>query len=288
MAGLWSLLGGAGSIAGGYELSKRLEDLGGQAQTDMEDLGSQLATDSEFKGYGVTTGLGTSTVNPDGSTSLGVGQDSGMQSAAGNYMSSSQAAMQNAMADNSAREQDIYNQAMAMQQPGLDMQRAQQQGREFAQGRAGIRGSQFGGTAEDAAMARAQSQAQNQAAFQAMGQGQQEMMNQAQMANMFGGLGQSAYGTSFMPMQQQMAMLGIGGQNADRAQTGQLTGLGYQSQLGLGGIQANVNAQKAASELYGNLFGAGMNAIGGIGAAGAGSVRDDLGGLWESISGLFD
>jgi hypothetical protein len=52
--------------------------------------------------------------------------------------------------------------------------------------------------------------------------------------------------------------------NASMAQTGQLTGAGYGAQLGLGGIQAQVNADKAASELYGNLFGAGMNAISGI------------------------
>jgi hypothetical protein len=43
-----------------------------------------------------------------------------------------------------------------------------------------------------------------------------------------------------------------------QAQTGQLTGTGYVGQLGLGGIQTAVNADKAATELYGNIIAATM------------------------------
>ena len=250
------------------------------------------------------------------------------------------------------REQDIYNRAMAMQQPMLDQQRAQQQAREYAQGRGGIRGSQFGGTGEDAAMAKAQAMASNAASFQAMQQGQQEMMNQANMANIYGSqgmaganfhqgnamglnqmgmqnaqlgqaggqtlagigaqqgqlglqgaqLGQSAgqnlaslgtqrgqlglqnaqlaqaagqglagigaqqgqmgmmgYQNQYLPMQQQLNALQVGAQGANMAQTGQLTGTGYSAQLGLGGIQTAVNADKAASEMYGNIVASMMN-----------------------------
>ena len=113
-------------------------------------------------------------------------------------------------------------------------------------------------------MARAQMQAMNEASFQSMGMAQNEMMNQATMANQYGQMGQGMFGTSFMPMQQQMAMLGLGGQNADRAQTGQLTGANLAAQLGLGGIQSQVNAETTAADLYADLFGAGMNAIGGM------------------------
>ena len=250
------------------------------------------------------------------------------------------------------REQDIYNRAMAMQQPMLDQQRAQQQAREYAQGRGGIRGSQFGGTGEDAAMAKAQAMASNAASFQAMQQGQQEMMNQANMANIYGSqgmaganfhqgnamglnqmgmqnaqlgqaggqtlagigaqqgqlglqgaqLGQSAgqnlaslgtqrgqlglqnaqlaqaagqglagigaqqgqmgmmgYQNQYLPMQQQLNALQVGAQGANMAKTGQLTGTGYSAQLGLGGIQTAVNADKAASEMYGNIVASMMN-----------------------------
>jgi hypothetical protein len=89
-----------------------------------------------------------------------------------------------------------------------------------------------------------------------------------QMATSMGQLGQSAYQTSFLPMQQQMQLLQIAGADADRAQTGQLTGQGYLAQLGLGGAQVDVNAKKASSELRGNIID---------------SILDNAGGLWDSI-----
>jgi hypothetical protein len=270
MAGLFSLLGGLGSIAGGLEIADDMRKTGSAAAAQMGDMAAQLQDDTAFRGYGVTTGLGTSTVRADGSTDFGVGPDQGMMDASGNYMNASQQAMQNAMMDRGAREQEIYNAAMAMQNPMLDAQQAAQQAREYAQGRGGIRGSQFGGTAEDAAMARARAQAANAAAFQAMGQGQTEMLNQAQMANQFGALGQNAYNTSFLPMQQQLNMMQVGQNNANMAQTGQITGANLGAQLGLGGIQSQVNSDMAAANLYTGLFGAGMGALGGLGNAGEG------------------
>lgn len=270
MAGLFSLLGGLGSIAGGLAVADDIRETGATAAGQMGDLAAQLQGDTAFKGYGVTTGLGTSTVGPDGSTNFGVGPDAAMTAASGGYMDASQQAMANSMMDTGAREQEIYDRAMAMQNPMLDAQQAQQQAREFAQGRGGVRGSQFGGTAEDAAMARARAQASNQASFQAMTQGQQEMLNQANMANTFGTLGQNAYNTSFLPMQQQMNMMQVGQNNANMAQTGQITGANLGAQLGLGGIQSQVNADMAAANLYGGLFGAGMNALGGLGNANEG------------------
>lgn len=323
-------------------------------------------------------------------------------------LGASSQAMQNAMRDTAGREQEVYDRIMAMQQPSLDRAQAAQQAREFAQGRSGIGGSQFGGTQEDAAMARARAEASNAAAVQAMGQAQSEMMNQANMAGQFGQLGQSAagmqsnigsslgqlgaqgaqlgqsaaqiqgqlgsqvgslgaqnaqlgqsaaglmgtlggqlgslgsdqarlgqsaaqiqgqianqrgqlgaqnaqlaiqqgqamqnaglqnaqlgiqqgqalqgigvqdaglaqgsaglfnqianqqaqmgnqmYQNQFTPIQQQLNAIQVANQTGQMAQTGQLTGTGYQAQLGLGGIQAQVNADKAASELYGNTL----------------------------------
>ena len=68
-------------------------------------------------------------------------------------------------------------------------------------------------------------------------------------------------------MQNQLNAAQLGGQNADRAQTGQLTGVNLAGQLGLGGVQAQVNADTTAANLYGDLFGAGMGALGGISGA---------------------
>lgn len=365
MSGLMSLLGGAGAIAAGYDLSGDIRDTGADAANQMGQLASQLQNDVQFQGYGVQSNLGNTTVDQQGNVNLGVGPNTNLSGlgegqmgwAANNYaqannlalsnagnpafqqalgmynqgagalagqqgsaFNASQQAMGNAMMDTAGREQQIYDRAMAMQQPALDAQRAQQQATEFARGRGGVRGSQFGGTAEDAAMARAQAQASNQASFQAMDQAQQEMMNQGQLASQFGQLGQgaaglqnqfaqgvgnlgyqqaqlgqgsanvlnatgqgagnlgmNAYQLSFLPMEQQMQLLQYGGQNADRFQSGQFTGANLGAQLGLGGIQAQVNAEQAASQLYGNLAGAGLNAIGSTNASG----------LWDEITSIF-
>ena len=309
MAGLMSLLSGVGSAAAGYDLSKDLRQAGKDAANKMDTLAGSLQDQSAFRGYGVQTGIGNSTVTPQGSLNLGVGQDAGMMGLqqqalqqGGQFGNYANQAAQNSMMNPAAREQSIYNRAMAMQQPGLDQQRAQQQAREFAMGRGGVRGSQFGGTAEDAAMAKAQADAMNAAAFQSIGMGQQEMMNQGQLASQYGQLGQgyqgvglNAFGQSYLPMEQQLNALQVGGQAADRFQTGQLTGTGYGAQLGLGGIQSQINAENSAAQLFGNVFGAGMNAIGGIGntavgnaTSGAGGIVDDVTGIWDAGKGLWD
>jgi len=98
--------------------------------------------------------------------------------------------------------------------------------------------------------------------------GQQGAGMLADIAQAGGQLGLQGYNAAFTPLQQQLNALQVGQQAANMAQTGQLTGAGYGAQLGLGGIQAQINAEKAASELFGNLFGAGMTAIGSIGAGG--------------------
>jgi hypothetical protein len=270
----WDSLQGLGAAAGGLAYADLISRRGEGYATDMGTLASDLQSDAAFKGYGVTTGLGTSNVAADGSTTVGVGPDQAMMSQGASMMGMNNPYQQyglqaagNAMGMNTAaREQDVYNRAMAMQQPMLDAQRASTNAAEFAQGRGGVMGSQFGGSGEDAAMARAQAQAQNQASFQAMGQAQQEMMNQGNLASQFGQLGTATgqlgsqmYQNAFMPMQQQLNAMQVAQNNATMAQTGQLTGTGYGAQLGLGGIQTQVNADKAASELYGNIVAAMMN-----------------------------
>lgn len=199
-------------------------------------------------------------------------------------------------------------------------------------------GSQYGGTSGDAAMARARTQASNQAAISAMQQadnerkmfgdiasqygqiGQQNYQNIAnrenalnnaagqfgqlgnqsyanmvdrenalgqlgaaygqlgnqansltndragmlsQLGNAMGQLGMDASKLSYLPMEMQMKLLDLGRTNSDLAQTGQLTGNDYFGQLALGGANSNMQAQKASSELLGNLYGALLNNAGG-------------------------
>ena len=263
---LEGLLGvGATALAANYGFNQagNIEDRAKVISDDLMTLGTNLNTGSQFQGYGVTSNLGRTTVGSDGSVNMGVGPNQQMQQNALGMMGSSMNAMNNAMQPTAQREQDIYNRMMAMQNPQLNRMQAAQQAREYAMGRGGVRGSQFGGTAEDAAMARARVDGSNAASVAAMNQALAEQQNQTNMAGTFGQLGQNQYGASFMPMQQQMALMQLAGSDADRAQTGQLTGQGYLGQMGIGGMQTEVNALKTASELRGNIIKSILDNIGG-------------------------
>jgi len=104
-----------------------------------------------------------------------------------------QEAIGRSLADPSQRQQEIYQQLMNIQNPMLDQQQAQQQAREHAMGRGGIAGSAYGGTAEDAAMAKARAQASNQAAVNAMQQADSERSMFGQMGAQYGQLGNQNY-----------------------------------------------------------------------------------------------
>jgi len=270
---LFNLLGAGGALAAGFELSEDIRKAGKQGATAIQALGERMGGETAFRGYGVQTGLGRSTIDPTGSLNVGVGPQQGMLSSGMGMYGQAQGALQSALGDTAAREQEIFNRAMAMQNPALDRAQAAQQAREFAMGRGGVRGSQFGGTAEDAAMARARAEAANTASFQAMQQAQQEALNQANIGNIAGQLGLQGYQTAFTPLQQQLNALQVGQQAANMAQTGQLTGAGYLAQLGLGGLQSQINAELAAAQLYGNLAGAGAEALGAIDTGGQGFIN---------------
>jgi len=78
---LMQLLAGVGSAAAGYDIAEDIRGVGEDAAAQMGDLAGALQADTAFKGYGTTTGLGTTTVFADGSTNLGVGPNAGMMQA---------------------------------------------------------------------------------------------------------------------------------------------------------------------------------------------------------------
>lgn len=321
----------AGQAYAGNSIASDLIASAEEANTALQTMGGELAADSEFSGYGFTTGIGTGSVGTTGTTNFGAergtigttGEDlvtsaattlgdaqSGLGTFQGGMLTDSRTAALNALRDPAAREAEIYQRMMDVQNPLLDQQQAAQQAREFARGRSGIRGSQFGGTAEDAAMARARAQASNEAYIAAMNQAQQEAVNQGNLASQLGQMGVSSAGTlgniggtqgqignaafvgSYRPIETQIQAANAAANNASLAQTGQLTGAGYEAQLGLGGIQSLINAGTAASQLEADILSAALTA-GGQAAASIGSsggfFNEDgsfnLGGLFGNLFG---
>ena len=277
--------------------------------------------------YGLNLGVGpNSTLMNTANTAMGgagglLATAAGMKGGQSNvdYAANASTAMQNALADPAQRQQEVYNQMMATQNPELNRMQTEQQAAEYARGRGGIRGSQYGGTSEDAAMARARAQASNQAMQGAMQQTNAERDSFANMAAQYAGAGNQAVNAytglgsmlgnlagqqaniagqqaslAYMPMQQQMALMQLGQDNASMAQTGQLTGLDYMAQLGLGGANANINAMHSGNQLTGNLYNALLSNMGGVqdaeGGAGSGllgAIGGGLGAFGDIFTGIF-
>ena len=307
-----------GSIYGALDNASDIRDLGYATQQHLENVGNQLNTGSQFQGYGVTSGLGNTTVNPNGSVNmqLGMGQQAisdanrqkgqllmgqagesfqrannlagaalgnngvvaqgqanmgqaanmlgnnatnpnfyqsnaavqgglnGVQGQQDMAYNASQNFTNQAMQSTGDRQADIFNSLMAIQNPELDRQQAQQQAREYAMGRGGVRGSAYGGTAEDAAMAKARAQAMNQAAFQSREMANAEQAQQANLAAQYGQLGQG-YSQLGGELGSMLGNLGLSqaelGQNAANI----LGNIG--AQQGQLGIQKDQTAQNAAN-----------------------------------------
>jgi len=362
-------IAGIGGIAGALDSANDIAKLGNASQEFLTGLGSEMVDNTKFQGYGVTSGLGSSTVGQDGSINFGLGLDqnwgnghnninagfnymnqgaglnSGQSatdwnSVANNYMKqasqvnpnhgafgpAAEQAISASLADPSQRQAEIFNQIMAIQNPELNRQQAAQMAQEHAMGRGGVAGSQYGGTSSDAAMARARAQAGNEAALNAIQQADAERKMFGDMASQYGQVGNQNYGLmadrenafnqmagtfgqlgnqfsqiandkmgmlgqlgsqmgqlgiaqsqlAALPMELQMKLMDLGRVNAEMAQSGQLTGQDYYSQLALGGANNNINANKVASELKANLYSALLSNLG--------SESDGQGNM---VSGLF-
>ena len=278
---------GIGSIAGALNNADQTRAMGNTIQTYLDTLSTDLNSGSQFQGYGVTSGLANSNVYTDGSVNLGLGMYGNAQNAADAAYLAAQGFANEAGVPIDQAQNDIYQSIMATQNPELNRMQAAQQANEYAMGRGGVRGSAYGGTAEDAAMARARAQASNEAAFQARKMANEERGLLGQLAGQFGQVGNQGLQASLLPMDAQMRLLQEASRTGTMAQTGQLTGQDYMAQLGLGGANANINAMHSANQLTGNLYNALLSNLGG--AQGSdGTAASGLGGLLSGIPGLVE
>ncbi len=173
-----------------------------------------------------------------------------MQGRADSAYGASQKAMMNSMQDTGAREQDIYSRLRAMQEPQETRQMESMNANLFGSGRGGMTSESYGGSPEQHAFAKAQAEARNSASYQAMGQAQQEMMNQGQLAGQYGQVSQG-YTQGGQGYNQLAAQFGQNAtQNAQMANQFMGTGVGalQAGQQGQG-MMANIGQQ-----MYGQQF----------------------------------
>lgn len=144
----------------------------------------------------------------------------------------------------------LYNQMRAIQRPDEDRARSRMEQGLFGSGRLGMKLNEYGGTPEQFAFEKAQQEAQNVAAFNAINQADQLAASQRQQAANLSQMGLGAAGVYNQGVSQQfgnqMALAGgnLAAQQAQNAMLGQQFG----NQMSLAG--ANLNAQQAQAGLY--------------------------------------
>jgi len=254
--------GGTANVGAGGSLTQSLSTgeqdimsgLLGQAQTGINALGSypdtSMLQEGAFGGAG-TALQGATQANPyltgnlDALQALQAGQ-LGQYGLAGNTLSGiNQTALQGAEAGLTAQTptaESLFSQITAMQSPEQERQRLQLENRLAAQGRLGVQTAAYGGTPEQLALAKAQEEARNSAAFQA-----------TQMADQLAS-SQQARATG-------LAGLGLQGTQAQQAlNSNDLSNIMNLQQGALGNISAQQALQQGSASLGSSLFGLGASA----------------------------
>lgn len=253
--GLSGIIGAGVTGYGIYDQADRVGEIGQEGTKALFELGDTLQQDTAFKPFGLTTTSGSQTYDPTtGTQTLSLNDQ--LQALVDQQQAGAGDMFARATADSGARVGNIYDRIRATQEPEEQRQAMALEGRLAGQGRSGIRSAQYGGSPEQLAMAKAIAEAKNSASLSAIGEARAQ---QAQDAS----IGGQMFTQSMLPEAQMGNLLGVNQQTANLSQTGQIAGANLAGQLGLGGIQTGINAEKVRADLIGGLFGAAGSAVGG-------------------------
>lgn len=268
LLGSGTLAAGLASIAGG------IQSTGSDAADQTLEFADQAIEGTRFRPYAVRSASGNVGVegdflNLDVNPELASITDLLRSGASDRYGEANQSI--------DATASNIFDAMLAAQQPGFDRERNALEQRLFAQGRSGIATDEFGSTPEMFTLEKAIAEAKNSLAVDARRLASTERAASGELGSLF-------MRDSFAP---ETALLGINDpaiQLGNLRQTSDIAGTNLASQLRLGGLNTQTNADLTASNLYGTMF----QALAGIGQA-AGSRIDDVGfsGLFEDITSAF-
>ena len=168
-------------------------------------------------------------------------------------------------AQRAAREQDVYNRLRAVQQPEEARAALELEERLFNQGRGGVQTAMYGGTPEQLAQAKAVEEAKALASVGAMDQARLEqklgseqtlagLTETRQRLGMFGDLGLSGLGASYLPQDKLLAAMQPS-LDASRIGAGlQATGATLGAGLGETGLEAQLGYEGLANAIRQQQF----------------------------------
>ena len=247
------LLGGAGGGLLTSEAYSRLGELGERGFSELAGeggLAEQLSGMLEFQPYTVTSATGGQfgmRRDPDtGEMVYEVETSPEEQMLQQEQLTRARELFGQAVADPSAREQEVLGRMEALAAPERERQRLALEQRLAAQGRLGTRTGMFGGTPEALALERGIAEAQNRAALDAMQFAAQEQQRQAQM-----GSGMLAAG--YVPQAQLLSALQPGMTAAERQRQAISEQAGAYGETYVSGLDALLQSGLAQANLIGDL-----------------------------------
>jgi hypothetical protein len=206
-----------------------------------QKLGQQAAESAQFKPYTVTSNLAR--VGTDSSGGFTTQLSPEQQAMQQQLMGQAGSLFGQVGADPAAAQAQLYEQMRAVQRPEEQRQRLALEERMLSQGRLGLSSDAYGGSSPELL---AQETARQEAMARAnLGARQQSMAEQQQAASL-GGMLQSA---GYQPQQQALSLLAASQIPAGLQQTGQLSGVELQSQLGGRGIESYMQGADLANRL---------------------------------------
>lgn len=250
------------------------------------DIAQAGLDQTQFKPFTVTTStggqFGTKLDPATGQFTTTMGVSPEEQAMQQQLLGGAQQFYQQAQAPRAGREQEIFDRIRALQTPEEQRQRLALEERLAAQGRLGVRTAQFGGTPDQFALAKAQEEAQNTAAIQAMQQAQSEQLQQAN-------LGQQLFGASYMPQGQLLAATQPSQQLASQQAALQQYGAGLFGETAMSGLEQQLLMERARANLLGQVGGTMLDRAFTVpqGGGSGGNIFEDIIGGIGSIPGLF-
>ena len=326
MALIDDLLGLGFDVTAATKMMDSIKEFGEGAEERAGVIGTEAYDAMQFKPFTVTSGVGSTTTDAEGGFTMnlspeqqavqdtlfgGAGGLAGQATAeydpiyeqlanqayggvSGLMSQAQKAALDAGSMDRGARESQVYGQLRALQSPEEERQRLSLENRLAAQGRLGTRTEQFGGTPEQLAMAKAQSEAQNQASLMAMQQSGVEQQQALQRAAGLQGLTSGMFGmgtqarmtprqlqgvdlqnlagmmsTGYAPEAELLNQLQAGTNIANISDTARRQASMERAESKMSGLSANLESQRLRGDIFREALGSAGNIIGG-GVSGGG------------------